>query len=412
MVLARGERLPLRSKLEGLDRGLLLSALCLTGIGLILIYSAHHAQGGSAHFERQLYFVVAGLVLLAVAAAIPGRVYYAFAYLIYGIALLGLLLVPLAGAMGFGARRWLTMGGLYIQPSEPAKLALIIAVSRVFAYRRHPYSGWKMMWMLAALCLPPMALVALQPNLGTATVFPVLGIALLAWFGLGARFFVLLFMPLLALLLTVSPWIVLPLLAAGFIWLMRSGVRWLGITALVLLCVAATFIAPAAWHQLEPYQQKRLTTFLNPGVDPLGSGYQVIQSKVAIGSGGLTGRGFLKGTQTQLRFLPQQHTDFIFALAGEEFGFFGTSMIIILFLMLGWRGFSLAARAKNQFMGLVAAGVTTMMMYHAGVNIGMAIGLLPVTGLPLPFISYGGSFLITCLVGTGLLLSVGLHRKE
>ncbi len=410
--MAPAERLPLRSKLQGLDRPLLLIALSLTGIGLILIYSADQAQVESAYFTRQVYFALAGLVLLTGVAAIPGRVYYALAYLIYGIALIGLLMVPVAGAIGFGAKRWIAVGGINIQPSEPAKLAFILVAARVLAYRRNPVSGWKPMGIIAILCVLPMALIIIQPDLGTATVFLALSIALLAWFGLAARFFVILMLPMLSLFLTVNPWILLPLLMVGFAWLKRSGVRWVGITALVLLCAAATFIAPVAWNQLEPYQQKRLTTFLNPYADPLGSGYQVIQSKVAIGSGGLDGRGFLKGTQTQLRFLPQQHTDFIFALAGEEFGFVGTSAIIVLYLLYGWRGFRLAARARNQFTGLMATGVTTMVMYHASVNIGMAIGILPVTGLPLPMVSYGGSFLITCLTGTGMLLSAGLHRRD
>jgi rod shape determining protein RodA len=167
-----------------------------------------------------------------------------------------------------------------------------------------------------------------------------------------------------------------------------------------------------AWNHLEPYQQRRLTTFLNPTADPLGAGYQIIQSKVAIGSGGIIGRGYLKGTQTQLRFLPQQHTDFIFALAGEELGFVGISILMGLLFALVWRGYSIAAATKNPFMGLVSSGLVTMIAYHSIVNIGMVAGILPVTGLPLPFLSYGGSFLLTCLVSTGIILSTGLHRRE
>jgi len=188
--------------------------------------------------------------------------------------------------------------------------------------------------------------------------------------------------------------------------------KWLGMVLLAAVCLLAIFAAPRAWNHLQPYQQKRLTTFLDPADDPLGSGYQVIQSKVAIGSGGVGGAGFLKGTQTQLRFLPQQHTDFIFALAGEEFGLLGTSAVILMFLLYGWRGIRIANRSRSQFAGLIAAGITTMIIYHACINIGMAIGMLPVTGIPLPFLSYGGSFLITCLMNTGILLSTGLYRRE
>ncbi|MDP8229469.1 MAG: FtsW/RodA/SpoVE family cell cycle protein, partial [Candidatus Electryoneaceae bacterium] len=260
--------------------------------------------------------------------------------------------------------------------------------------------------------LPFIGLVLLQPDLGTSTVFVVLALALLVWHGLPLKIFIMMMLPLLSMIISIKPWIVLPLIFVSFLWLWRARVIWVGLILLIILCVAGSVIAPMAWDQLKPYQQKRLTIFLDPSADPLCAGYQVIQSKVAVGSGGITGQGFLQGTQTQLRFLPEQHTDFIFALAGEEFGFVGVLIIILLLLIYGWRGYLAAMRTKSTFMGAVAAGMTTLILYHAIVNIGMAIGILPVTGLPLSFISYGRSFLITCMVGTGMILSAGLHRRE
>lgn len=402
----------MKNRLGDLDKRLLLSVLCLVIIGIVLIYSADHSLGIKSHVVKQIYIGIIGVVLLSLAAFAPPRIYYAFAYILYAIGILGLIIVLLSGIIGLGAKRWLIIGGVHIQPSEPMKIALIIAGSRILSERHSSLSHWKIVAKIGLLCMVPTLLVLLQPDLGTATVFPIVLIAMLVWFGLPLRVFILFLLPLLSLFLSIYPWFVLPLVLAGFIALWKQGVRWTAIIGVILLCVIATIAAPKAWNQLEPYQQKRLTTFMDPAADPLGSGYQIIQSKVAIGSGGISGQGFLMGTQTQLRFLPEQHTDFIFALAGEEFGFVGVTVIIILFTMYGWNGYLLASRTKNQFMSFVAVGITTFILYHAVVNIGMVVGLLPVTGLPLPFLSYGGSFLLTCLIGSGILLSVGIYRRE
>ena len=401
-----------QNPLRDLDFKLLSAVFFLTVFGIILIYSADHAQDVSNHFTKQLYFALIGFILLTAFIFIPPRVYDALAYPFYGAALLGLLLVLMAGIIGFGARRWLVIGGINIQPSEPAKIAMIMVLAKIFSHRGVPQTIWRVIGLSALVCLPFTALVLVQPDLGTATVFPVITAIMLAWFGLPVKVFVLFLLPVVSLFVSVSPWTVIPVLIVGFVYLRKTGFRWMILFVVILICTVATFAAPVAWKQLEPYQQKRLTTFLNPSADPLGAGYQIIQSKTAIGSGGILGQGFLQGPQTQLRFLPEQHTDFIFALAGEEFGFIGTTLIVFLFILICWSGYRQAMRIKSTFMAYVCVGLTTMYLYHAFVNIGMAVGNLPVTGLPLPFLSYGGSFLITCLCSAGVLLSAGMHRRE
>ncbi len=397
---------------QGVDRTLLLICLVLVGAGMVLIYSADHALDNSDHFEKQLMFAITGLILMGVATLVPTRLYFACSYIGYGIALFTLLMVPIIGTSALGAKRWIVIGGINFQPSEPAKVAYLIAAARFLSGVRPDQSELMAIGGVMGLAIPPMLLVFTQPDMGTASLFPVIGAVLLAWWGLPLWYFLLAAMPFVSMFFVLIPWLVVPLLAAGFWWMRRARIKWIGLGALAAVCIVATFAAPMAWHHLQPYQQKRLTTFLEPTEDPLGAGYQVIQSQVAIGSGGVSGSGFLKGTQTQLRFLPQQHTDFIFALAGEEFGLAGTTGVITLLCLYGWRGIRIANRSRSQFAGLIAGGITTMIVYHAFVNIGMAIGILPVTGIPLPFFSYGGSFLVTCLMNTGILLSTGLYRRE
>ena len=398
-------------KLPELDRKLLVTILALIGVGIVLIYSADQAQGSLGHFNKQAVIAGVGLVLMILLMMLPPRIFYALSYVFYGLALGLLLMVTIFGVTGLGAKRWLDLGGFRFQPSEPAKIAFIILAARLLADTRSPNLGWKALGNVAIVAIPPFALTVLQPDLGTATVFPVISFVLLAWYGLSLYHFAIVFLPLVSLFFLFYPLLIIPIVIGSLVWLKKRGIRWIGLISLFACCIAAAFIAPTAWNQLEPYQKKRITSFLDPYSDPLGSGYQVIQSQVAIGSGGFAGTGYRKGTQTQLRFLPQQHTDFIFSLAGEEFGFIGTSVIIFLYFMLGWRGFMAATRVKNQFMSISAAGLTVLILYHAVVNIGMTLGNLPVTGLPLPFISYGGSFLLTCMCAMGIVISASIYRR-
>lgn len=406
------DRVTPTGKWQSLDRPLLLVTLALVGVGMLLIYSADNALFNSSHFEKQFVSAIIGFVFMIVATMIPTRYYFALSYIGYGLALFILLLVPVIGITALGAKRWISLGGFNFQPSEPAKIFFLIAAARFLSGIRPDQTEKQALFGVVILAVLPGLLVLTQPDLGTSSLFPIIGATLLAWWGLPLWYYLLAAMPFVAMFVVVFPWLTIPLELIGYWWMRRAGMRWVGMVLLTLLVIGATFIAPMAWNRLEPYQQKRLTTFIDPGADPLGSGYQIIQSKVAIGSGGLFGTGYLQGTQTQLRFLPQQHTDFIFALAGEEFGLWGTTFVILLFFIYGWRGIRIATRARSQFAGLIAAGITTMIIYHAAVNIGMAIGVMPVTGIPLPFLSYGGTFLITCMINTGILLSTGIYRRE
>jgi rod shape determining protein RodA len=399
------------SRFKELNVSLLLTIILMLAMSLALVYSAGNAREDYTHFNKQLVFVCVGIIVLFGAMYIPPRMYYALAYLAYGLSILLLISVLAGGVFGLGAKRWIIIGGFTLQPSEPAKLAFVLAASRLLSDWRD-YVGWKLIGAFALLAAPITLLVMIQPDLGTSTVFVILSVTLLAWYGLPIRYFLVLFLPLFSMLYHVSPALIGAVALIGLGWLKRTGLNWIWIICIAIVCGFATMGAPIAWDQLEPYQKKRLTTFMDPSADPLGSGYQVIQSQVAIGSGGFAGMGYLNGAQTQLRFLPEQHTDFIFSLAGEEFGFIGTSLILFLYSLIGWFGFRAAAFMKNQFMSLVTAGMTVMILYHSVINIGMALGNLPVTGLPLPFLSYGGSFMLSCLCAAGMILSASLYRRE
>jgi rod shape determining protein RodA len=235
---------------------------------------------------------------------------------------------------------------------------------------------------------------------------------MLIWAGLPILHLFLMLSPIFGVALCRYPllWVVYMLISIISLWRLR--VAGLVLSLYVLVQVGVFVGAPKVWERLEPYQRSRIETFLDPSKDPAGAGYQILQSKVTIGSGGVWGKGYLRGTQKALAFLPQQHTDFIFGVVGEEFGFLGSGLTILLFFLIIGRGYHIALHCRNPFAGLVAAGISTMLLYHAGVNMAMTVGLLPVTGLPLPLLSYGGSFLVSVFLMVGLLLNISAHRYE
>ena len=275
--------------------------------------------------------------------------------------------------------------------------------------------------LVLALLLPvalhvaiPFALIFKQPDLGTSLVFGAITLGMLFWSGLPLAVLFALLSPALSVGLASIGW---PLWTAYLVAIAIWAWRFLRVpvpakVAVVALNAVAAFALPVLWGLLKPYQRQRLVVFMNPEADPLGSGYHIIQSKVAIGSGGMHGKGFLEGTQTQLHFIPEQHTDFIFSVIGEEFGFVGGVALVCVFLLLAWRGVVIATKAKDDFGSLVAIGVVSMFMFHFFVNIGMTTGIMPVTGIPLPFISAGGTSLLTNMAAIGLLLAVSIRRRK
>ena len=392
---------------------IILISLLITA-GLIAVYSAVHAPGmaKNLYFKKQVIFAVSGFVFMLIIAFIPFKLIERSAYFIYGTALFLLLLVPLFGVKGFGAERWLAIGSFKLQPSELAKLASVLAAARYLAKPEIEVNHWKSILITLAIILLPFVLIAKQPDLGTSLVFLALLIPVLFWAGI--RWFIIFIFvsPILTAVFAFNFWafLVWMLMVSAILLLSKQNISVLIFIFLVHIAVGLT--TPILWGHLRPYQQQRILTFANPEADPKGAGYQIIQSKTAIGSGGIWGKGFLHGSQTQLKFLPAQHTDFIFSVIGEEFGFFGISIVIGLFILLFLYLLYLATNLRSVFASITLVGITTILGFHVIVNIGMTVGLAPVTGLPLPFISYGGSFLISVFIMIGFALNFSMNRYK
>jgi rod shape determining protein RodA len=343
--------------------------LAISALGVWNLASASR----SAHapvWVPQLWFMGMGMLLALALTALDDRSFYRLAYVFYGAVVLLLALVLLRGRYVMGARRWLDFGPMRFQPSELAKLAVALALARWFQAdapkRPGPY-GLRPLLVPIGLTLLPVLLILKQPDLGTALV----------------------------------------VLAVGATVMLFAGVRWRSLTALLGAVVVAAVLV---WPHLKPYQRKRIESFLNPEGDVLGAGYHATQSMIAVGSGQGTGKGWGQGTQTLLSFLPEQHTDFVFSVWAEEHGLLGCLLLIGLYLGLVTAGLTIAGNARDRFGQLLAAGITGMLFWQAAVNMGMVVGLLPVVGVTLPLMSYGGSSVITVFLGVGLLGSVAVRR--
>lgn len=363
-----GRELHLMGKLRAMNWFVVGLVTLTSCIGFVLLYSV---AGGSFEpwADRQIVRFGIGMVLLLAVALIDIRVWFQLAYPIYGVSLLLLIAVEFFGRMGKGAERWIDIGPLQLQPSELMKIALILALAR-FLHGILVEDVSRPTRLIGALVLIalPAGLVLMQPNLGTATILILVG--------------------------------------AGLLFL--SGLSWKIIVPVVVLAVAAV---PVGWEfVLKDYQKQRVYTFLDPDTDPLGSGYNTLQSKIALGSGGVFGKGFGEGTQSRLNFLPEKQTDFIFTVLGEEFGLFGLTILMGLYLTILAQGVMIALDTRSQFGRLVAMGVCLNFLLYILINTSMSMGLIPVVGIPLPLVSYGGTALITVLFGFGLLLSAQIHR--
>ncbi|PWG65239.1 rod shape-determining protein RodA [Sediminicurvatus halobius] len=349
-----------------LDATLLGMLLLLSTVGLVVLYSAFGES--LVQVERQLIRLAIAFAVMVVLAQFPPLVYRRWAPWVYAASLALLVAVLVAGELGGGARRWLDLGVVRFQPSEFMKIALPLLVAWLLADRELPPGFGRTMLALLLIALP-VGLIAVQPDLGTSILVA----------------------------------------AAGGSVLFLAGLRWRIMAGLLALLAAA---APMLWYfGMQGYQRQRVLTFLDPERDPLGAGYNIIQSKIAIGSGGLYGKGWLNGTQAHLDFIPERHTDFVFAVLAEEFGFIGVLLVLALYFAVVARGLWIAHHAQDSFGRLLAGGLALTFFVYFFVNIGMVSGLLPVVGLPLPLISFGGSSLVTLLAAFGILMSIHTHRR-
>jgi len=400
-------------RMPDFDVPLALAALGLVAIGLLMVYSATSVPG--AHqglWVKQLLWALVAVGAAAAVAAIDHRVYDSIAWPLYGVSLVLLVAVLVFGTSTLGAKRWLDIGPIKFQPSELAKIATVLVLARRFDDPKIRLSRWHH-WLPAALIvLVPLVLVLKEPDLGTALSFAAILIAMLYWGGMPLRQIVLGLTPVLnAALFFVTGSLLW--FGGGFaILLFFLRPRLPALLALLLLNGAVAWTTPHLWNHMHDYQKRRIETFLNPNNDPYGAGYQIIQSRIAMGSGGVIGKGYLKGTQKALAFLPMRHTDFIYSVVGEELGLLGTLTVVLLYALLITRGLMLAVASRNGFASLMAVGIVTALFYHIMVNMLMTIGWAPVTGLPLPLLSYGGTALIVNGIAIGLLQNVALRRHE
>lgn len=359
----------LTAKIQDFHWGLLLLLVLIAGTGFALLYSVADGSWDPWAKKQVIRFAVSMLILSAV-ALVDIRVWMGLAYPFYVVALALLVGVELMGYTGMGAQRWIDLGFIQLQPSELMKIALVVALARYFHNIRYE-SVSRITYMIPPLLMiaAPAALVLKQPDLGT-TLMLVAG-------GLGVFFL--------------------------------AGLKWRYIVSAVIAAI------PVAWygwrHVLRDYQRERILTFLDPSANPLGSGWQITQAKISLGSGGLAGKGFLEGTQRQLNFTPEQHTDFIFTVLAEEFGFMGASALLLLYVMVLGVCIGVAMESRSQFGRLVASGVAVTFMLYVLINVAMVMGLIPVVGVPLPLVSYGGTQMMTLLFGFGLVMSVHVHRN-
>lgn len=399
-----------------LDRSLLTVTLLLTLIGIAFVYSATAPPAPEAKqmlYLKQLLWLGIAFVAGAFIAALPYRVYQGrTAWLLYAVGLGLLVLTLFIGHVGLGAQRWLGWGPIKIQPSEPAKVATVILVASLLADRKMDLTELRTLVKPLIVVGVPFLLVLKQPDLGTAVSFVAILLTMLYWAGLPPLYLFFLLTPFInvALSFFLPGWLLFAGVLVYILYRSRLGLATLLLVVAVNLAVGIA--TPQIWNHLQPYQRQRITTFLDPGNDPYGSGYQIIQSKIAIGSGEMFGKGFLHGTQKGLAFLPEQHTDFIYSVVGEETGFIGAGFVAVLYLMLILRGIRVAHRARNRFASLLGIGMTSIFLYHVLVNIWMTVGLAPVTGLPLPLLSYGGSSLVVSFIQVGLIQNVSMRWRE
>lgn len=398
---------------EHVDVTVLFAVLILTGIGIASIYSATFDSGSLVFFYRQMIFAGIGLLLMIAISLMPFRTLQLLSYPLYLLSIAILILILVMGKAVAGSKSWFGFGGFGLQPSEIVKVTTILALAAYLSERHVSLRRMKDLLITFGIVLLPVALIIMQPDMGTAIIY--LGMLLFVLYWAGASTFLILALVIpgiaaIASLFGTTSFVIVIAATLLVLFLLRENRLMSAIifSLTVLVGASVQFI----FGKLAPHQQNRIHTFLNPDTDPLGAGYSVIQSKIAIGSGGLLGKGFLQGTQTQLNFLPAQWTDFIYCVPGEEFGFLGAVVILLLLTTVLYRGVQIASTVKSRYASIVAIGIVSTLAIHTIINIGMSMGIMPVIGVPLPFLSYGGSNLLTNMIMAGLLLHLYANRKE
>ncbi|MAW80331.1 MAG: rod shape-determining protein RodA [Parvularcula sp.] len=370
-IILPGRRRGFRDKFSRLHWPLIILLTMIAGAGVITLYSVAEGNWQPWAMKHGLRYLAALGILIGV-AMVPIRYWMALAYPTYFAALIALALVPFIGEVNMGARRWIEFGGLQFQPSEAMKIGLVLGLARYYQGLRAEQVSHLLYLIPPALMVgAPVGLIFIQPDLGTALL----------------------------------------LAATGAIMIFVAGLSW-RIGFLGIVGAIAGGYAAYRFDVLKEYQLRRITTFLDPERDPLGQGYHLLQSKTGIGSGGLTGKGFMEGTQAQLKFLPEMQTDFIFTVFGEEFGFVGAVGLLLLYLAVIFAGLSIAMQSKLHFARMMTIGVVATFTLYVLINTGMVMGLAPVVGVPLPLVSYGGTVMLTIMAGFGLVMSAYVHRDQ
>jgi rod shape determining protein RodA len=395
------------------DLSIFFSVVILLVIGLLAIYSSTvNHPNASGNFQKQFFWALVSIAAFFVVYFLPQQLFKMSALPSYAISLFFLILVLLIGKTVYGSKSWLSFGPFGFQPSEFAKLGTILCLAYWLSYKARDINNIKDIGVALSIGFVPILLILLEPDTGTAIVFSIITFSMIFWSGIS----------LFGLFVVVSPGIVT---AASLFGITSFIISLVGVIAVLIffkrdlfnsitvfvMNLGASFFFDYAFKLLKPHQQKRIESFLDPMADPLGSGYNALQAKLAIGSGGIFGKGFLEGNQTQLRFIPQQWTDFIYCVVGEEFGFVGSLLVLILFLILFMRLLKISNLAKDKFSILLTIGILSLLFAHFAINIGMNVGLTPVIGLPLPFLSYGGSSLMVDMIMIGMVLNIYRNRK-
>ena len=396
------------------DFGLFLPALLLFGFGLLAIYSSTvNNTFAQENFQRQVVWGIIGFVIFFITYSLPTNIFKSMAVPAYLVSMLLLIAVIIMGRQISGSKSWLVIGSVGFQPSEIAKIGTIMAIAAYLSRTNCNIDSFKDILITLAIGFTPVLLILMEPDMGTSIVF--IGMILVMFFWKGISSF--------SLFVVLSPALVAVAAIFGMIYFIVALLFVIGMlitfkknlffsASIFAISLSSGFFADYVYHALSPHQQKRIQSFIDPNTDPLGAGYNTIQAKVAIGSGGLFGKGFLHGNQTQLQYIPEQWTDFIYCVIGEEFGFIGSIIVLILFMYLFLRILKIASTTKDEFLSLTIVGILSVYKIHFLINIGMVVGILPVIGIPLPFVSYGGSSLLVNIFMLGIIANIYRNRKN